>query len=218
MIDNEIRNNISYVPADVSFGQECKNDFSWIDDKITFSNNAWSEIPTHTGSPSDVVITDNFIKTTGWQDLSEVIEKANFKLTSGSTAINSGADLGTFFNIDCFDNPRPQGAGWDIGAHELDLNTGNLNVGSRNGGVQLSIYPNPSTNNLISVTYKLPASCDVEIFILDISGKTVQAFKYKKQAGTNVLNFATNNFPKGIYFCKLVTGGNMVVEKFIVQN
>jgi hypothetical protein len=42
----------------------------------------------------------------------------DFRITSGSDAIDNGADLSAYFTRDYYGNPRPYGTGFDIGAHE----------------------------------------------------------------------------------------------------
>jgi hypothetical protein len=42
----------------------------------------------------------------------------DFTLQSGSPAIDAGAALSAYFTADIAGTPRPQGAGWDIGAYE----------------------------------------------------------------------------------------------------
>ncbi|MGA1871166.1 MAG: choice-of-anchor Q domain-containing protein [bacterium] len=39
-------------------------------------------------------------------------------MTSGSNAIDNGADLSAYFTKDYYGNSRSDGAGFDIGAHE----------------------------------------------------------------------------------------------------
>lgn len=116
MTGNIIRNNISYIPADCVGSNT--TDYSWVDSKITMDHNAWSSaIPTYVGdSGTDVVINPNFEKTSGWQALSAAIDASNFKLTSGSTAIDAGVAV-TGLTEDYFGATRQ--SPHDIGAHDF---------------------------------------------------------------------------------------------------
>jgi len=218
----EFRNNVFWCPPG-AVSQNIGHDYPWIDYKFTANHNAWTgSIPTYFGDiATDILLNSNsFATDIDWQDIKEsdipgIAEK--FKLLSTSNAINAGVDLGSDYNTDYFGASRPQGNDWDIGAHELDLNTGNLDVNNPNSKVQLSIYPNPSNKNRITVTYELPGFSDVEIQIMDASGATIQVFKNKNRSGANALDITTTNYAPGMYFCKLVTGDAMAVKKFIIQ-
>jgi hypothetical protein len=50
----------------------------------------------------------------------QVVSAANrdFHLQSGSPAIDEGLAIGADYSADRDGNPRPLGAGWDIGAYE----------------------------------------------------------------------------------------------------
>ena len=43
----------------------------------------------------------------------------DFRLTQGSPAVDAGLALGAPYDVDVDGVSRPQGAGWDLGAHEL---------------------------------------------------------------------------------------------------
>ena len=53
-----------------------------------------------------------------WAKSPQFISPIDVHLQAGSMAINGGADLSEYFSADNNGTPRPQGAGWDIGAYE----------------------------------------------------------------------------------------------------
>jgi parallel beta-helix repeat protein len=88
---------------------------------ITFDHNIWSggTVPDVIRGSGDMTVNPNLSKMFGWRTLAVGhLSQYDFKLQSNSTAINAGADLGSPYNSDYFGTTRPQGAGWDIGAHE----------------------------------------------------------------------------------------------------
>ena len=73
----------------------------------------------------------------------------DFRLVSGSLAIDSGLTLGALYQIDRDGSVRPQGSAWDIGAYEFRSNTSMMGVynvkgmsGYYNANGMVGIAPN----------------------------------------------------------------------------
>ena len=73
----------------------------WNSEIVSVSGKRVFELPTS----GDVIVGD--------------LQPGDFKLLQGSPAIDNGINLGSSYVLDFTGTIRPQGAGWDIGAHEL---------------------------------------------------------------------------------------------------
>jgi hypothetical protein len=97
---------------------------------VTASNNLWSRPQADIdadiqGTASLFNVNPQLAKSSGWSSLtSGSCIPDNFKVLSGSPALNQGASLGAAYNRDYWGTTRPQGAGWDIGAHEFVTGVG----------------------------------------------------------------------------------------------
>ena len=82
----------------------------------------------------------------------------------------------------------------------------------------ISVFPNPA-KDVISFSYFLSQTSDVNIEIFNLIGSKVYTFSKEKQvAGKHELPIAiTNNICNGIYFIKLSAGESSNVLKFIVE-
>jgi hypothetical protein len=121
----EIKNNLSIFYGAPS---TARHYFSWgglsstTTPGITWSHNLWYGGTLPTGNPRNNSVTGDpkLVKQAGWLTIAPDSLTANhFKLLSGSAAIDKGTALVSPYNIDYFKTPRPQGSGWDIGAHEF---------------------------------------------------------------------------------------------------
>lgn len=81
----------------------------------------------------------------------------------------------------------------------------------------LSIYPNPTTNNII-IPYNSPSSGKVEIRITDLNGNLKSVFTTSSEKGVNNLKVNVASLAKGVYMINLVADSKMVqVYKMIKQ-
>ncbi len=142
--------------------------------------------------------------------------EADFHLQVTSPAINSGSSVDAP-NFDFDGNPRPQGAGYDIGAYEYVI-TG---VDERSGGIQsmFRLYqndPNPF-NPTTKVTYNLPSSNYVTLTIYDLSGRAVQTSVSEFQtAGNRSVNLDGGNLSSGVYFYQLKAGNEFIETRKMI--
>jgi hypothetical protein len=145
--------------------------------------------------------------------------EADFHLLEGSPAIDSGSSV----NAPDFDfdgNPRPQGAGYDIGAYEyVDPSAIHEKI-SQNSNL-LNIYPNPF-NELTVISYTLKVSGKVNLKIYDITGYEIRALVNENQLdGEHSVVWdgkdeSGKQLSSGIYFCILNINNKPVSTKKIM--
>jgi hypothetical protein len=68
----------------------------------------------------------------------------------------------------------------------------------------MSNYPNPATRTT-TIQYTLPATAEVSIVLMDISGKVVgELFNGQRSAGTYSFSYNTAKLSAGVYYCRMV--------------
>lgn len=80
----------------------------------------------------------------------------------------------------------------------------------------VSVFPNPTSGNTI-VSYNCTSATDIEMNVSDVSGRSILTSKNKAVAGENAFPINASEFPKGIYFIKIVDRENTIVQKLIIQ-
>jgi hypothetical protein len=79
------------------------------------------------------------------------------------------------------------------------------------------LYPNPTTSNS-TITLELAEAAQVHISLNDMLGREIkQIYNAFTDAGTFTHSFATQDLPKGIYYLKIFIGGEVKVEKVVVN-
>ncbi|MDR0926751.1 MAG: T9SS type A sorting domain-containing protein [Ignavibacteria bacterium] len=79
------------------------------------------------------------------------------------------------------------------------------------------IYPNPATDNT-TLTLELQQPSRVSVTLNDILGREIkQIYNAFTDAGTFTHSFTTQELPKGIYYLKILSGGEVKVEKVVVN-
>jgi hypothetical protein len=79
------------------------------------------------------------------------------------------------------------------------------------------LYPNPTSDNA-SITLDLQQASQVNIVLIDMLGRELQQiYEGLADAGTFTQSFSTNALPKGIYYIKIQIGGDVKVEKVVVN-
>lgn len=77
-------------------------------------------------------------------------------------------------------------------------------------------YPNPF-NPQTSISYQLPAACNMELALYNTLGQKVRTLIKKRQkAGIYEITFNAGELSSGIYFYKLKTGEVVLTRKFIL--
>jgi hypothetical protein len=80
---------------------------------------------------------------------------------------------------------------------------------------EVFVYPNP-TENTTEVNYTLANNSNVEIQVVDITGKIIYTTSLGTQnAGKNKVSIDASNYNNGIYYVTIVTGDSKVTKKFV---
>ncbi len=143
-------------------------------------------------------------------------------LVSASPAVDAGTGTGAP-PVDFDGNPRPAGAGFDIGAYEYQGGTdvGDNLTGAHPEFVLYQNYPNPF-NPSTMIRYSIPSSGNsslnsVQMKVYDILGKEI-AFLVngEKTAGVYEVSWNGDKYPSGTYFCRLQSGKFSAIRKMLL--
>ena len=92
---------------------------------------------------------------------------------------------------------------------------GSQEVGAVSANIDVMVYPNPFAESA-TIRYEAMEEVDVNIAVFDQSGKLVQTVVNGKQdAGVYEVRLESANWPTGIYFARIQSGGNMEVVKMV---
>ena len=80
----------------------------------------------------------------------------------------------------------------------------------------VSIYPNPTSHEL-NVNFEMTRTSDVEIRVMDMTGKLVLANNLNSQEGQNKVQINTSDLTLGMYFLTMIAEDKIVTKRFIVQ-
>jgi PKD repeat protein len=76
------------------------------------------------------------------------------------------------------------------------------------------LYPNP-TDGEMALELSLANEADIQVRIVDLSGKEIQVHRIQGQTGVNVVLFDTSGLSQGMYMVEIVGAGGVVVRPFI---
>ncbi len=79
----------------------------------------------------------------------------------------------------------------------------------------VKVYPNPTTD-VLNINYDLQADAQVQINVLDMSGRSLMNSKATATAGRNASKLNVSNLKAGIYYVQMNTGEEQIVKKFVV--
>ncbi len=136
----------------------------------------------------------------------------NFNLQATSPCIDRGARLACT-TIDRVGIARPQGCYYDMGAYEF-IKTCSKNMtpsGTENNSVNKSymVYPNPTEGN-----FTIEANDLQWIEVYNINGQKIYSVNKIKNNKTSI---DLSKAPKGIYFVKIKSNTETVIEKIVVM-
>lgn len=81
---------------------------------------------------------------------------------------------------------------------------------------QLSLYPNPSSDN-VNISFMMDNAADVTIYVTDMLGKVIiNTGTVSKSAGQQHLTINGDSLPDGVYFVNLMVGDQLQTEKLII--
>jgi len=203
--NNIVSQNLLYQIAIESFGQNVSTDHNLIDG--------------FRGELAEETRGSNFVEgTPGFANPAV----ADFHLLENSLAVDNGlaADAPA---VDYDGNPRPQGAGYDIGAFEYSANP--VTVEERSGQypatfLLLQNYPNPFNAGTM-ISYQLPESGTVTVRVYNLLGEQVRLLLNEEQAaGVYSIHWDTKDdlgrfVPSGVYLYRIQTGGYSAVRKAV---
>ncbi|MCK4306788.1 right-handed parallel beta-helix repeat-containing protein [candidate division WOR-3 bacterium] len=140
---------------------------------------------------------------------------AGFHLQEDSPAIDKGSSI--YAPNDDFDgNPRPQGAGYDIGAFEY-TEPGIEEKTISSPKLSTQVYPNPC-NELLAISYQLPVKSKVSLKIFDVCGKMIETLVGRdKEAGHYIARWNAKEHPSGVYFCRFKDSKSVITKKFVIM-
>lgn len=140
---------------------------------------------------------------------------ANFHLKEDSPAIDKGSSIDAPGD-DFDDNPRPQLAGYDIGVFEYtepSIEEKTISLPK----LSTQVHPNPC-NQLIVISYQLPAKSKISLKIFDVCGKVIEKLvDGDKEAGYHIVNWNAKEYPNGVYFCRFKNSKSIITKKFVVM-
>ncbi len=145
-------------------------------------------------------------------------KNGDFKLEANSPAIDHG-DSTKAPKVDFYDTPRPQGAGYDIGAYEYCEGTG-LEQTLVPANFDFRAYPNPF-NGRIRIQYTLPQKLQVTLLIFDLLGRKVAKLMDKPMSpGKHHIIWDARNADKshvatGVYMILLKTNSSTFARKIV---
>ena len=148
--------------------------------------------------------------------------EADFHLQKDSPAIDSGSAIDAP-SEDFAGIPRPQGAGYDIGAFEFIEN--GIDVPSNGKSLIIYLfqnYPNPF-NTITNIKYLIARTAHVELKVYTLSGQLVKTLVDREQdLGSHVVEWDGRNdegkkVSSGIYLYCLKTAGYTRVKKCAVS-
>ena len=119
---------------------------------------------------------------------------------------------------------KPNTGRYNYRLKQLDYN-GNFDYFDLNNEVIVGIpskfgmsqnYPNPF-NPVTKITYEVPASADVKLFIYDNEGREVIILVSGfQEAGYYTVDFNGSNLSSGVFYCKLESGSLTTTKKLVL--
>ena len=142
------------------------------------------------------------------------VAHANFYLKRTSPCI----DVALAEGAPAFDyagTARPIGAGFDIGAYEIEQADGVFNeaLPIRN----MNAYPNPFSDK-ISISYTVDQPTDVKLSVYDMYGKEIEILVNQKQLNNDYnIEWDGSAFPNGVYFINMQNDYQSISKKVILN-
>jgi hypothetical protein len=85
-----------------------------------------------------------------------------------------------------------------------------------NGLEDLTVYPNPTSDN-VNIEFSLQDEMDLNVKLMDMTGKVLRNSRYDGNQGANQLRFDLQGVAKGLYLLEISTPDGKSVRKVTVQ-
>ncbi|MEZ4978564.1 MAG: zinc-dependent metalloprotease, partial [Chitinophagales bacterium] len=80
-----------------------------------------------------------------------------------------------------------------------------------------SVFPNPNQGNMINLQANFKEALQVDMAIIDLSGRILMKENISTSKGNNVLSFDVNQLSNGIYFFQVQYQGAQVSKRFVIN-
>lgn len=80
----------------------------------------------------------------------------------------------------------------------------------------IKLYPNP-TSDVLNMEMELVQDAQIELVIIDVTGKTVLSRSFNQTEGLNKLTLNMYELPSGIYMMNVVSENEMLTKRFVIQ-
>lgn len=80
----------------------------------------------------------------------------------------------------------------------------------------LHLFPNPATDK-ITITSQKAINSTVNVSIVDVAGRIAQTVSYNNMAAHTQQNIDISKLAKGVYFVKILSDNNEMIEKLVVR-
>lgn len=80
----------------------------------------------------------------------------------------------------------------------------------------INLYPNPTSSEL-NVNFEMNRASDIELRVMDMTGKLVLVNSLNGQEGQNKVQITTNELPVGMYFITMIAEDQIISKRFIIQ-
>lgn len=78
------------------------------------------------------------------------------------------------------------------------------------------VYPNPATTN-VGLAFNLKSESQINVAVLDMSGKTIASRNYGSMNGASVINYNTTGLSEGIYLVEVTVNGEKMTRRLVIQ-
>jgi len=150
---------------------------------------------------------------------------ANHYLLDLIAKTKSVSGLGVFYwEPECYNWQGYQLGAWDPKTQEptaamdafLGINATRVKQQKNIPGYNFNVYPNPFNPNA-TIEYELPSPSNTSIVIYNVLGQEVMRLVtgYQSEGYHNVI-WSANNFPSGVYFCRMNSRNYLALRKVVL--
>lgn len=181
--------------------------FDAYDPEFSDSDFALANLVIHSGTFEGLTVGELFVLASdvfGGCNTDYTPSQLNSAVDAINNAFSGGNSAGTSF----------------VGCPEQDEDDDSENIGGNMdglGSIDLVAFPNPSPG-IVNVEFSTSKATMVTVEVLDMSGRVVKLLFHQEAQEGQVyrLQMDGNGLPNGIYFTKLTTGTEVIVEKVMI--